>query len=384
MENQNKMGFFFETDGKKVVNVRLSFDYAAHRIVEEVIEQKSLDESLRVICQVFRDNSFSQQLCFAQGVEKIARIEVPPRAKFIRTVVGELERIYGHLFWLGTIGMEVGHPTLPSYILQDQQLIIELVEILFGFPDWGTINIIGGVSQDIIHTPSTVENISNRLGSIENNMAAYEELMLNHEHLSCRFEGIGMIKKETAHVLGAVGPLARASGLQRDVRKNDAYAGFDSIDFNLVCSEYGDVLARILVIFEEVYGSIYIVQTILDNISNGEIYAPNNEWVEFDEVLSRVEVSQGETLQYLQINSNMTTRLKIRQPTMANLATLLELLKNTFIADIPVVIASVDPHFFGVDTITLKESNTGKTRIYSRDDLRDLGIKWYNRNKQDG
>lgn len=383
MENQSQTGFIFEIDGNQVVNVRLSYDYTADRIVEEVIEQKSLEESLQLLGQAFKENIFSHQLCFAQGLETIARIEVPPRAKFIRTVFGELERIYGHLFWLKTIGEEVGHPTLPSYILQDQQLILALVEILFGTKDWGAINIIGGVSQDIFHTPSTVETISSRLESIGDNLASYEEFLLNQEHLSRRFEDIGILKKELAHELGAVGPLARASGLQSDIRKIDAYAGFESIDFNPVSSEHGDVLARILVIFEEVYGSIYLVQTILDSMSDGEFYTPNLEWIEFNEVLSRVEASQGETLQYLRITSNELIHLRMRPPTMANLATLLEILKDTFIADIPVVIASVDPYFFGVDTITLIESNTGKTHVCSRANLRDYGIKWYNRNKQD-
>ena len=385
MEEKKCAGFFFEVDGEHIVEARPHLDYACHRGVEELVETKTPEESLHLVYRTCRASPFSQQLCLTQGIEELARIEVPPRAKFIRTIISEFERIYEHILWFGTIGHEVGLISLQSQISRDQLLIRKLFETLFDLREGRcTINIIGGVNQDISYTPSMVEKISKGLDVIEDRLASDEDLLLEEENAGVRFKEVGVLEAEKGNVLGAVGPLARASGLQRDVRKDDPYVAyaFDAIDFELASSEYGDVLARILVIFQETYESIHIIRAALENLPKGEIHVSSPEWGGFGEMLSRTEASQGELLHYLRITSHKMERLKVRPPATANLASLLEILTNgCYIADIPVVIASVNPYFFYTDQITLKESPTRRTHIYSREELRNYGIRWYKRKK---
>lgn len=382
MEKRKRVGFFFQVDGERVVDARPNLDYTFHRGIEELVETRTLEESLHLICRACRTSQFSQQLCFTQGIETLMRIEVPPRAKFIRTIVSELERISEHLFWLGVIGYEVGLSTLQSHVSRDQQLIQKLLKILIDLRvRWCKINVIGGTNHDILVTPSIADKITKKLEVIEDRLASYEDLLLEAESVGVRFKDVSVLNVEKANTLGAVGPLARASGLQIDVRKDDTYAAFETIDFELVSFEYGDVLARILVILQETYESIHIVQTALRNLPKGEIRVSSPEGVVPGEQLSRTEVSQGELLNYLRITSNKLERLKVRPPAIANLASLLEILKNGSIADIPVVIASVAPSFFNTDLIILKEVTTGRMHIYSRSELRNYGICWYKRKK---
>ncbi|MFQ6125956.1 MAG: hypothetical protein ACE5R6_15315 [Candidatus Heimdallarchaeota archaeon] len=384
MEKRKQTGFFFQVEREKIVDVHPYLDYAFYRSIEELVETQTLEESLNLVCKACRTSPFSQQLCFVQGIETLARIEVPLRAKFIRTIVSELERISEHLFWLGVIGYEVGLSSLQSHISNDQQLILKLVKTLFDLQEgWCKINVIGGAQHDIIDTPIIVDKISKRLDMIEDQLSSYEDLILEEKNIGVRFKEVSVLDTKMAKSLGAVGPLARASGLQMDVRKNDTYAAFETIDFELVSFNYGDVLARILVILQEAYESIHIVRTALRNLPKGEIRTPHPEWMGPGEQLSRTEASQGELLNYLRITSNKLERLKVRPPALANLASLLEILKNSYIADIPVVIASVDPSFFYTDLIILKES-TGNKYGYSREELRNYGICWYKSKKQLG
>jgi len=382
MEKRKRVGFFFQIDGEQVIDARPHLDYTFHRGIEELVETQTLEESLHLVCSAGRTSQFSQQLCFAQGIETLARIEVPPRAKFIRTIVSELERISEHLFWLGVIGREVGLSSLQPHVSRDQCVIQKLLEILIDLRvRWCKINVIGGTNHDILVTPSIAEKIIKKLEVIEDRLASYEDLLLEVKSIGVRFKDVSVLDVEKANTLGAVGPLARASGLQKDVRKDDSYAAFETIDFELVSFEYGDVLARILVILQETYESIHIVQTALRNLPRGEIRASNPEWVAPGEQLSRTEASQGELLYYLRITSNKLERLKVRSPAMANLVPLLEILKNGSIADISVVIASVAPTFFNSDQIILKEVTTGQKYIYSWGELRNYGICWYKRKK---
>ncbi len=382
MEKRKHMGFFFQVDGEKIVDARLHLDYTFYLSIEELVETQTLEESFHLVCKACKMSPISQQLCFVQGIETLARIEVPPRAKFIRTIVSELERISDHLFWLGVIAHEVGLSSLQPHISKDQRLILKLIETLFDLREgWCKINVIGGAQQDILDTPLIADKISKILEMIEDRLASYEDFILEEENFGVRFKEISVLDVEMAKSLGAVGPLARASGLQMDVRKNDTYAAFETIDFELVNFDFGDVLARILVILQETYESIHVVQTALRNLPKGEIRTPSPEWVGPGEQLSRTEASQGELLNYLRITSNKLERLKIRPPAMANLASLLEILKNSLIADIPVVIASVVPSFFNTDLVILKEVATGRKYIYSQEELRNYGICWYKRKK---
>ncbi len=370
MDNPKTTGFFFEVEGAQVVDVSLNWDYTDYRMVEKLVKTKTLEESLHLVWNTGGGNPFSQQLCFVQGIEELAQLIVPIRAKYIRIIISELERIYGHFLWLGVLGDECGFESLMDLVSRDQLLIMKLFETFLDLKDGYIINTIGGVSQDILYTPKVIDKITTGLGVLEDRLAIYETQLLDDKKFGYRFKDIGVLESNLAIELGATGPIARATGIPRDIRHDDVYAAYETIDFGIGHSEYGDVLSRIEVIIQEVYEASHIVRSALSTIPDGEIQNPRPDWIEPGETLSRTETSQGEILQYIRFTSNKVSHLKIRPPKIANLSSLIEMLKQCSISDLSVIIASVDPYFYGVDHITLKDITNGKTRIYNRGDLK--------------
>ncbi|MEM4446185.1 MAG: NADH dehydrogenase subunit [Nitrososphaerota archaeon] len=309
--------------------------------------------------------------CFSLAVEEAGGIEVSEKAKFIRTIVSELERIHSHLLWLGALGLEIGFETLFMYVWRDREVVMDLLEAISGNRVNYAMNIIGGVRRDI--TPELADKIRKGLDYLEERTKYYEKLCLEETTIRKRTEDVGILDPVTGVKLGAVGPTIRAAGVERDVRKDDPHLKYDEAEFNVVtwdsCDSFGRAVVRVL----ETLESIKIIRWCLDHMPKDGNIMPEKliRRVAEGEAFSRFEAQRGELVYYVKSNgTDKPYRVKIRTPTMANILSVAELLKGCYIADIPVALASIDPCFSCEDRLVFVDVEKEHSWVWSMEELR--------------
>ena len=368
--------FRFKIDGEVVVeaDVRLGYN---HRGIEKACESRTYAECIYLIERICGICSHTHATAFVQGVERLLDLEVPRRARYIRTIVGELERIHSHLLWLGVAGHEVGFDTLFMYAWRDREGVQDVLEIISGNRVNYGINAIGGVRRDIDALQK--EKILGLLDPLTERTNYYAKVVQEERTFSGRVTGVGVLPKETAETLGAVGPQARGSGITLDVRKDDPYAAYDEIPFNVISSDRGDVLGRAIVRVLELLESYKIVRYALEHLPEGPIAVKAPRKVPTGEVVSRYEAPRGEDLHYIRADdTEIPARVKVRAPTLANIPSLVHILKGAYVADIPIIIAAIDPCFSCTDRmIRLDPAGRGDAQTMTWEELRQYGIRWY-------
>jgi NADH-quinone oxidoreductase subunit D len=340
-------------DGETVVAVEdLSLGYN-HKGIEKSLENRwwskgvFLSERTCGICGNFHTS------CFVQGVENLLGIEIPERAKYIRVVISELERIHSHLLALGLVAHEMGLDTLFHYIFRDREIAMDLLELLTGNRVHFSANVIGGVRKDI--DLSQIKKIESGLDKLEERMYHYIRVFEKDMSVKRRIRKVGFLSEKKAKELTPVGPNVRASGIRYDIREL-GYFAYGDLKFKIITGERGDVLERVIVRFKECLESIKMIQEALLSIPKGKIAErlplvikiPENK-----ETFSRVEAPRGELAYYIKSAGDRPYRVKIRTPTYSNFHILEEILKGYQIADVPVTLASIDPCMSCTDRVTL-------------------------------
>jgi NADH-quinone oxidoreductase subunit D len=304
--------------------------------------------------------SHSHATVFAKGIEEIMGLFVPPRARYIRTIIAELERMHSHLLWLGVAAHEIGFNTLFMWTWRDREAVQDTLEEMTGNRVHYGVNEIGGVRRDL--TPSEVNAALSRLPVLEERIKKYVEMVNDEETLLLRFKGVGRMSREEALKYGAVGPTARASGVDYDVRRDDPYLAYAEVPWDVVTDTEGDVYGRTRVRIGELRESVQIVRYCLENLPAGpfRVDAPKN--APEGEILSRYEAPRGELAHYILTNgTDKVERVDIRTPTLANWTSVAMCLVNQNIADIPVIVAAIDPCLSCTSrlTITNRENRPG-------------------------
>ncbi len=368
--------FKFTVEGEKVVDVEPKIGYN-HRGIEKAMEDRTYIQDLYLVERICGICSDAHTTCYCQAIEELMEIEIPPRAKYIRTIMAELERIHSHLLWLGLVGHEIGFDTLFMYVWRDRETVMDLLELISGNRVHYATNTIGGVRRDI--PPEMTDEIKEGLGKLEERTRFYKELCLEERTVAQRAVGVGVLKPEDAIRLCAVGPTLRASGIARDVRKDDPYAAYGEIPFNVVTYDGCDVASRILVRCDEVIESVHIINYCLDNMPKGPLRAKGmGRAVKPGEVVSRVEAPRGELIHYAKSNgTNKPERYKVRSPTLGNIPALCKMLLEGYIADIPIVIAGIDPCFGCMDRVSFVDVKSGRNWVWSHEQLRRYSLEWY-------
>jgi len=387
--------FLISLDGERIKDVGMRLGYN-HRGIEKAAESRTYIQDMYLLERVCGICSHSHSTAFIHCVEEIAGLQVPPRAKYIRTLVGELERIHSHLLWLGVAGHEVGFDTLLMYSWRDRELVMDLLAMLTGNRVNYAINTIGGVRRDIDDEQKA--QILKTLGTLEERTKYYIEVATEERTLVDRLSGVGRLSKEDVLALGAVGPAARASGVARDTRKDDPYLAYPELDFKVVVDEHCDVYGRTLVRVGELMESYSLVRQVLARMPSGEIAVRAPRRIPAGEAISRYEAPRGEDLHYVKANgSDKPERVRVRAPTLANLQAVSKMLEGDNLADVPIVIAAIDPCFSctdrmiridraarrdqfarRIDGVRYIEVKTD-TEVLSWGALRELGIEWYRR-----
>jgi Ni,Fe-hydrogenase III large subunit len=369
--------FMFEVDGEYVVDVKPRIGYA-HRGIEKATENRTFIQDLYLIERVCGICSDAHTTCYTQVIEEILGVEVPPRARFIRTIVAELERIHSHSLWVGLAAHEIGFDTLFMYVWRDREIVMDLLELVSGNRVHYAMNTIGGARRDL--APETTEKIRKGLDVLQERMEYYKNIGKTEQTVLKRTAEIGILRPEDALALCAVGPTLRASGIKHDVRADDPYAAYEEIPFNIITSDGCDVLSRLLVRFDETLESIKIIRYALDHLPRGEIKVKVPRRVPEGEAVGRVEAPRGELIHYAKTNgTTKPERYKIRSPTLGNIPSVCKMLVGGYIADIPIVLAGIDPCFACADRMAFVDVSRDKRWIWSGEELRRYAIKWYQR-----
>jgi NADH-quinone oxidoreductase subunit D len=361
--------------GEKILGVDIRLGYN-HRGIEKACEERTYIQDMYLLERVCGICSHSHSTCFIQAVEEIAGLAVPRRALYIRTLVAELERIHSHLLWLGVAGHEIGFDTLLMYTWRDREIVMDILAELTGNRVNYGINTIGGVRRDI--SSIQIQETLKAMDLLEERTKYYIELGLEETTIIKRLSGVGVLSYEDSLHFDAVGPTARASGVKRDVRKDDPYASYGEISFDVITDTGADVYARTIVRLKELMESYKIVRQCLKNLPDGPITVRAPRKIPAGEALSRYEAPRGEDVHYVKSNgTDKPERVKVRAPTLANVQAVKHMLKDRFLADMPIVIAAIDPCFSCTDRLVSLKDDDKKADVMIWQALHDYSIKWH-------
>ncbi|MBC8447991.1 MAG: nickel-dependent hydrogenase large subunit [Chloroflexi bacterium] len=334
------MGFRFRVEGERVLETHIRMGYV-HRGIERACQERSYIQALYLVERVCGICSHIHTTAFCQGVEELSGVEIPPRALYIRTIVCELERIHSHLLWLGVIGRDAGFDTLFMYTWRDRETALDILEEISGNRINHAANTIGGVRIDL--TSAQIESILEKLDYLEEQAHYYLKLVTTEATFVARTHGVGYLSREDGRALCVVGPTTRASGVDRDVRRDDPYAAYGELPFQVITVTEGDCQARTVVRVKEIIESVRMIRHALHNLPEGQVRVRVRRRIPPGEVISRVEAPRGELIYYIKSDgTERPARVKIRAPTLANMVAVPHMLKGAHIADVPIVVAAID------------------------------------------
>lgn len=368
--------FSFTVDGEIVTAAKMRLGYA-HRGIEKAAESRSWVENLYLFERVCGICSHTHAMAFSMGVEQLAKVEVPMRAQAIRELVAGLERVHSHLLWLGVAAHEAGFDTLFMYSWRDRETVMDLLEQITGNRVNYSANLLGGVKCDI--GEEQTKAIKEGLSYLETRIRHYLEVVTTDAMFLNRTRGIGTITAPEAESFGLLGPTARASGVMRDVRVEAPYGAYVRYPVSLVTETNGDLEARCVVRLKELLVSCFAMRSILDNMPDGPLTARMPRKIPAGETVARIEAPRGELFYFIKSNGGeIPARVHVRTPSLCNWVSVLEKAVGRQLADVPMLIAGMDPCFSCNDrVVTVVDSATQENWSWKR--LREYGIEYYNR-----
>jgi NADH-quinone oxidoreductase subunit D len=356
--------FTLTVDGETVVDIDVAVGYN-HRGIEKLSEMKTFDQSTFVIERICGICSTSHPFAYTQAVEDIIPVEVPERAKYIRTIIAEGERIHSHLLWLGLAGHFLGYNTVYMWVWKLREEICDVMEILSGNRQNYAMFKPGGVRRDL--KAEDIPLALKKIDSIVPTLNRLKKAILDDPVLHARLKGIGVLTKEEAIDYCALGPTSRASGVAKDVRKNAPYAAYDRVDWNMIVTENGDVFDKAVVRILEVFESVKIMKECLRKLPSGEIDL-NLKNIPPGEGIGAHEAPRGETFHYVRSDgTNRPVRHKVRAPTFMNLPTYKATVIGETISDASIILAAIDPCYCCTERIAVRTPE-GK-KLFNGNDL---------------
>jgi NADH-quinone oxidoreductase subunit D len=369
--------FLITVEGEIVTKAVVRLGYA-HRGIEKATESQNWVQNLYLLERICGICSHIHATAYCLGVERLANAEVPPRAKAIRVLVAELERIHSHLLWLGVAAHEAGFDTLFMYSWRDRETVMDLLEELTGNRVNYSVNVLGGVKNDIGNDQR--HHIMAGLDYLEQRTRHYLDVVTTDAGFLQRTRGVGLMTRTQAEVLGTVGPTARASGVGRDIRVEAPYAAYDSFPVKLTLETEGDLEARFVVRIKELFECCRLVREVLDNLPSGDLTTRMPRRIKAAETVSRVEAPRGELFYFIKSNgSDMPERVRVRTPTICNMTSVIKLAVGHQLADVPMILAGIDPCFSCNDRMVIVNRRKDQ-QCMSWDALRRYGIEYYHGN----
>ncbi len=326
-------------DNETVVEAIPHIGYV-HRGVEKAGERMDYGQNVFLVERICGICSFIHALCYCQGIETLMGIEPPPRAKYLRVIWSELHRMQSHHLWLGLLADAFGYESLFMQFWRNRERLMDIFERTAGSRVIISTCSIGGVRRDI--DEAGIEYILNELVELETVLRDAVDVVLNDRTIRARTVGKGVLSREQAIALGAVGPVLRGSGVGVDAR-TEGFAAYGDLGIEPVVETDGDSFARTKVRARECFQSLDLVRRAIASLPDGEI-AVRPRGRPDGRTISRVEQPRGELFYFMAADgSNKLDRLRIRTPTFANVPPLVAMLPGCEMADVPVITLSIDP-----------------------------------------
>ncbi len=348
-------------DGEIVKKVVWETGYN-HRGIEKLCEQKTFEQVFYVVERICGICSTSHPFAYANAVESIGEVEIPVRAKYIRSIVGELERIHSHLLWVGLAGHFLGYNTVFMWGWKYREPTLDMFEMITGNRNSYAMFTIGGVRRDIDENQS--KELRKVLDLVKEKTDMLVGAVMDDPVIHARLKGVGVISYQDALDYGAVGPTSRASGVPSDIRHDDPYAAYDIVDWKVITQKEGDVFAKAAVRLLEMYESIKIIEQCLDGLDKekeGGIKAKVKEippgWG-----IGHHEAPRGEVFHFVKSDgANRPVRHKVRAPSYANIPTFRVSAVGQTISDAAIALAAVDPCYCCTERMAhVYDHNSGK------------------------
>ncbi len=347
-----------KVEGENIKEVIPHIGYL-HRGVEKLGETVNLVQFMPMLDRDDYLSAISNEFPLALAVEKLAGIEVPEKAEYLRVISAELMRIASHLVFLGTFCLDMGGAlgggtTIFLYTFREREKLLDIIEKWTGSRMHPNLISFGGVRYDLY--PEFDKDLKTFLDDFEKKIEEYEGMLGNNSIFLARTKNVGILPKEVAMGYGCSGPVLRGSGIKFDLRKANPYSVYNKFEFEIPTGENGDVYDRYKVRMEEMKQSVRILRQAVDGIPEGPISSQMPVKVAAavkapaGEIYSAVESPRGENGVYLVSDGKPTAyRLKLRTPSFYNLSAIPYLLKGALIADVVAILGSLDPVFGDVD-----------------------------------
>ncbi|MGC8852276.1 MAG: NADH dehydrogenase (quinone) subunit D [Hydrogenobacter sp.] len=364
--------FLFDLDGEKVVQCDVILGQL-HRGMEKIAENLYYFQFLPYTDRMDYISAICNELSYVTAVEKLLNVEVPEKARYIRTMFAELQRINSHLLWLGTGALDLGALTVFLYAFREREKIMDIIEGNAGYRLTTAFLRIGGVHYDLAE--GTLDVIKAFIKDFPNRLKEYHQLLTRNRIWLRRTKDVGVITKEDVFNYGLTGPVARGSGVPYDVRKAEPYAAYDEVEFDVPVGEVGDVYDRYLVRMEEMVQSLRIIEQCVAKLEKlpksapyinkdhpavmppkEDVYMALEDMVKSfrivvhgenappGELYSSGENPRGELGFYIYSKGGSRPyRLRIRSGAFYNLSIFPKLIEGGTIADAIALLGSIDP-----------------------------------------
>lgn len=338
---------FFQlyVEGEKVVDIDIVIGYN-HRGIEKLSETRHYDQVAFLVERICGICSSSHPYAFVLAVENLFGGEaniVPERALYIRTIIDELQRIHSHLLWLGLAGHFIGYNTIWMWAWKYREPVLDCFEMVTGNRNNYAMFKVGGVRRDI--RDEDIPIVKKAMDELSPSIDMFRKAISDDPIIKMRLKGVGRLTKDQAIDWCVVGPTARASGVNIDIRRDEPYGVFllNTIDWNVVLEKDGDIYAKTMVRILEMQHSINIIKQCLNKIPKGDIDA-NVKDIPAGEGIGRVEAPRGECFHYIKSDgTNRPVRHKIRSPSYMNVASDKVAAVGGTISDATLTLAAVDP-----------------------------------------
>ncbi len=334
--------------GETIVDSEVEIGYI-HKGIEKILENKTYLQGITIVDRICYLEALTNEEAYVGCVEKLADIEVPERAQYIRVIMEELSRLQSHILGMGEYAGFLGFVSMFMYSIRDREDLMTLMDSVTGARVTHSYLRFGGVKDDL--PDGFQDDVKYVFENLKKVVDKYEQLFSSDSIYKARTVGIGTLTADVAKDLGVSGPPLRATGVAFDIRRDEPYLVYDDLDFKVCTQKEGDVYARIQVRLDEMRESMYIIEQCLDQIPSGPLFPEGTAYgkrspvmrVPAGEVFHRVEAPRGEMGFYMVSDgSDKPYRVKIRGPVFPTLQALPPLLKGVTVADIVSIAGSMD------------------------------------------
>lgn len=372
---------WLDLEGEKIVGAEVR-PGAIHRGIEFMARDRNPIQVIYLAERICGICSFSHIVTFLRATEDAAKIPVPPRGQYIRSLVLELERLHSHMLWAGVACYTIGFDSAFHMGMLMREKVMDVLEVLSGNRVNYGVGTLGGVRWDI--TPEVAKAVKDMVKYYKQEFTPFYDIVTADPIAMARMRNVGILTYEEAIRYSAVGPTARASGVRCDIRQMSPYEAYGDLDVKAVVPQdfygkaYGDVFDRFLVRVQEVYQSLDLVQKILDSLPEGDIVWEKN----LNKVLAYVKKAEGTGwgcieaprgddthVVHLKAGDENVTWWKVRAPTYSNAVSWPLMFKNNELADAPLIINSIDPCISCMERMLLTDTTKGGQKVITRTEL---------------